>query len=152
MNAGENILSLVNNFPNEGFSMSDMYRMLPPAAIDHSRMNDLMKRPLMPSKLETEARLYVEGLEALARELAKTLQPDQELVVYCLHGNEELRVTTITMPSHTVVAIQCIDQDRATVHIAGHMNALRFSFRVRTVVPPAVKQSIGFNMTTPESV
>ena len=66
--------------------------------------------------------------------------------MYCWHGHEKMRVLEISMPSHNVVALHCINADNCQVHITGHMNSVNFSFLIHTIVPPEVRTPIGFNM------
>lgn len=102
---------------------------------------------LMPVPYEQrQASEFMEGLKAHAKRLEESLQENQELLMYCWHGHEKMRVLEISMPSHNVVALHCINADNCQVHITGHMNSVNFSFLIHTVVPPEVRTRIGFNM------
>jgi hypothetical protein len=102
---------------------------------------------LMPVPYEQrQSSEFMEGLKAHAKRLEESLQEDQELLMYCWHGHEKMRVLEISMPSHNVVALHCINADNCQVHITGHMNSVNFSFLIHTIVPPEVRTPIGFNM------
>jgi hypothetical protein len=64
----------------------------------------------------------------------------------CWHGNEKLQVISVSMPSHNVVALHCVDADGNKMQITGHMSAVTFSFMVYKVKPPAKPTKIGFSM------
>ncbi|MGO8717691.1 MAG: hypothetical protein ACLQMO_00560 [Acidobacteriaceae bacterium] len=111
---------------------------------------DLIKPIQLTSIWEKQAHLYMQGLRSQNNELQQKLKENEELLMCCWYAEEELRVLTISMASDNVVALNCIDSDGATVQVTGHMTALAFSFRVRTIAPPAVRKSIGFTMQTTE--
>ena len=98
----------------------------------------------------TEAETYMEGLKAQHDELLQALNDDEQLLMVCWHGHEKLEVTSISMPSHNVVAMRCIDETGATIQVTGHMNAVTFCFRVNKIEPPVVRKPIGFAMPRPE--
>jgi hypothetical protein len=120
--------------------------MVPALDLERSdrKMRELMAK--IPSIWETQARMYMEGLKAQSDALAKTLGPNQEVEMNCWHGTEKLKVLSVSLPSENVVALRCVDDEGATVQVTGHMNSLTFSFRVSTIVPPAVRKQIGFVM------
>jgi len=124
--------------------------MVPSLDLEHSdrKMRELMAK--IPTIWETQARMYMEGLKAQADALAKTLGPNQEVEMNCWHGSEKLKVLSVSLPSENVVALHCVDVDGTTVQVTGHMNSLTFSFRVSTIVPPAVRKPIGFVMPIAE--
>ncbi len=118
--------------------------------IDYAALSSRMTMPRIPSMWETQAELYMEGLKTQHDELSKTLKDNEQLVMICWHGHDKLQVISISMPSDNVVAMRCIDETSATIQVTGHMNALTFSFRIHTIIPPAVRKPIGFEMPQSE--
>jgi hypothetical protein len=102
--------------------------------------------PEIKSIWETQAELYMEGLQHQAKTLGKGLKQDEELVMTCWHGGEKFQVLSVGMPSQNVVALKCVDVDGNHVQVTGHMNAVTFSFMVRKVQPPAKPCKIGFSI------
>jgi hypothetical protein len=119
-----------------------------PKDIDYDRLLSLVTPPRVSSMWERQAEIYMQGLKDQHDDLLKTLKDNEKLVMICWHGHEKLQVTSISMPSNNVVAMRCIDETGATIQVTGHMNALTFSLRVRTIVPPEVRQPIGFRMSS----
>ena len=97
---------------------------------------------------QRQASLFMAGLQAQAKRLEENLKEDQELLMFCWHGHEKMRVLEISMPSHNVVALHCLDGENRETHVTGHMNSVNFSFVVLTIVPPKIRIPIGFNMPT----
>lgn len=124
--------------------------MVPALDLERSdrKMRALMAK--IPSVWETQAQMYMEGLKAQADALAQNLGPNQEVEMNCWHGTEKLKVLKISLPSENVVALHCLDAEGDTVQVTGHMNSLTLSFRVNTIVPPAVRKQIGFVMPNAE--
>jgi hypothetical protein len=86
----------------------------------------------------------MEGLRDQVRSLEASLAPDQQLYMTCWHGPEKLQVLNVSMPSHNVVALQCLDQDGEITQVTGHMNSVTFSFRILTAKEPVERRKIGF--------
>ncbi len=116
------------------------YRLVPDMSF---RMPDL---PRIKTALEVHAEHYMEGVQAQARELEQSLKADEELVMMCWHGHEQLRVLFVSMPSENVVALRCVDANGDQTQITGHMSAITFSFTIRKIKPPAKRNRIGFEM------
>lgn len=132
-------------------TIGGLSRMMVPALnleFSNHKMSELVAN--IPSFWETQARIYMEGLKAQADALDKMLGPNQEVEMNRWHGAEKLIVLNVSLPSENVVALHCIDNEGATVQVTGHMNSLTFSFRVNTIVPPAVRKQIGFVMPNAE--
>lgn len=102
--------------------------------------------PKIKSIWETQAEIFMGGLREQAESLEQSLKPDEELVMTCWHGHEKLQVLSVSMPSHNVVALRCINADGNHVQITGHMNSINFSFMVVNTTPPAKRNKIGFSM------
>lgn len=100
--------------------------------------------PIRPEERAAES--FMEGLREHANKLEAGLREDQELHMLCYHGPERLRVLEISMPSLNVVSLRCLNADGEEAHVTGHMHAVTFSFVIHTIVPPEVKQPIGFRM------
>jgi hypothetical protein len=95
---------------------------------------------------EREALTFMQGLKAHIERIGKSLQDNQQVFMYCWHGPIQLQVLNISMPSDNVVAMHCLNSESCDVHVTGHMHSITFSFEIRTLVPPAVRTPIGFNM------
>jgi hypothetical protein len=91
----------------------------------------------------------MDGLKAQVAELEASLAANQELIMGCWHGSEQLQVISVSMPSKNVVALRCIDSEGDVTQITGHMHSITFSFRIVTAKEPVTHRSIGFE--TPHS-
>jgi hypothetical protein len=122
-------------------------RVTRPEAYGIDRITEpLHKVPKPTDPFERLAEHFMQGLQAQANELSKGLKDNQQLLMYCYHGYEKLRVLSINMPSMNVVAMHCVDADDRETHVTGHLHAVTFSFVIDTLVPPEVRKPIGFNM------
>jgi hypothetical protein len=92
------------------------------------------------------AETFMEGLRAQAERLSKGLRDNEQVFMYCCHGIEKLQVLEISMPSSNVVSMCCLDAEKRSTYVTGHMHAITFSFVIETIVPPAERTPIGFNM------
>lgn len=127
--------------------------------------NDLMEsalRPIVPYVPDTYrqispkfersdpwlelAKRFMKGLKAQADALSRGLQENQQVLMFCYHGLEKLQVQTINMPSANVVSMKCLDSEGRQTYVTGHLYAVTFSFVIETIMPPAVRTPIGFNM------
>jgi hypothetical protein len=109
------------------------------------RMPDITNLKLIHPE-QREADLYMEGLKAQVKQLEANLAPNQQLYMTCWHGHEKFEVLNVRMPSHNVVALQCIDEDGEITQVTGHMGAITFSFRVVTSKELVEPRRIGFEM------
>jgi hypothetical protein len=101
-------------------------------------------RPVPPE--ERQAEVFMEGLQRQTRELEENLKENQELLMFCCHGFQRMQVLEISMPSHNVVSMRCVDGEGNETHVTGHMHSVTFSYMIHTLVPPQVRIPIGFNM------
>ena len=115
---------------------------IPEELINPPRVSIAVARPIW----ETQAELFMEGLKAQAEQLEASLKPDQELLMICWHGHEKFQVLNVTMPSHNVVALTCVDAEGETTQVTGHMNSVTFSFRIVTPKEPVQPRPIDFDM------
>ncbi len=97
---------------------------------------------------ETQAEMYMEGLKAQVTEIERRLKADEQLMMICWQGHEKMQVQSVTMPSHNVVALTCIDEEGTVIQVTGHMNAITFSFRIIKTSVPAKRNQIGFEMSS----
>ena len=109
-------------------------------------MPDFNHTPVISSPWETQARLFMEGLKAQAQDLEASLNADQELKMTCWHGQERFDVLRVSMPSHNVVALNCLDDKGETAQVTGHMHSVTFSFRKVTQKEAVPRRKIGFDM------
>jgi hypothetical protein len=108
----------------------------------------ISSRPISVAPEERQADEFMKGLKKHARLLETSLNENQELHMYCSNG---YRVLHISMPSHNVVAMHCLDHDGNETHVTGHMNSVTFEFVIHTLVPPETRRPIGFNMPSSSS-
>jgi hypothetical protein len=102
------------------------------------------------SPYEVQAEVYMDGLKAQVTELEASLAANQELLMGCWHGGEQLQVISVSMPSKNVVALRCIDAEGDVTQITGHMQSITFSFRIVTAKEPVTHRSIGFETPSNE--
>jgi hypothetical protein len=104
--------------------------------------------PILPriNEWQEQAELYMEGLMEQVREREAALEADQELSMVCWQGQEQFWVQSVSMPSHNVVALHCVDSSGATIQLTGHMHAITFSFRVHEIEAPFTPKKIGFDL------
>ena len=100
---------------------------------------------------EEQAVLYMKGLVKQVREREAALKADEVLLMLCIQGSERLQVQSVSMPSHNVVALRCMDSDGGSVQLTGHMHAITFSFRVLKQQSPEPRRKIGFEVPPPSS-
>lgn len=93
---------------------------------------------------EQQAELYINGLKTQVEEREAALKPDEVLSMICTQGNENFAVQSISMPSHNVVALHCLDSEGNNVQLTGHMHAITFSFRVKKAQAAVERKRIGF--------
>ena len=114
-------------------------------ALQKLRIPDLPNLKIIQPE-EREAEMYMAGLKAQVRSLESNLAPNQQLYMTCWHGEERFQVLKVSMPSHNVVALQCLDQDGEITQVTGHMKSVTFSFRILTAKELVEPRKIGFEM------
>jgi hypothetical protein len=120
-----------------------MYGLVPN---DFSPSDEIIKN-IKPRDLDQEAaKKFIDGLRTQVARRSADLKENQEVAMYCWHGHEHLRVISISMPSHNVVAMHCVDANDCPTDVTGHIHSISFSIKVHTIVPPATKTPIGFEM------
>ena len=102
--------------------------------------------PGLSDPFERLAERFMEGLKSQVDQLSKGLKENQQLLMYCYHGVEKLRVLAINMPNVSVVSMRCIDADGRENYVTGHLHAVTFSFVIENIVPSEVRRPVGFTM------
>jgi hypothetical protein len=127
-----------------GLRPFDFLSMLEGNKLDYSKMPAIRPQPFGAG----EAELYMEGLKKQVRQMEGSLKSDQQLAMYCWHGNEKLQVRSVSMPSNNVVSLHCTDAEGNTIQVTGHMNSITFSFCIHTATAPVERKLIGFKMSS----
>ena len=102
--------------------------------------------PRLADPFERLAERFMEGLKSQVDQLSKGLKENQQLLMYCYHGVEKLRVLAISMPNVSVVSMRCIDADGRENYVTGHLHAVTFSFVIDTIVSSEGRRPVGFTM------